>query len=69
MAGSGAGWQCLAASWETSLEMASCTGASTAHDDGDVDADTDVDDRYIMMFVVFGLFTNIFVSWSAPVAL
>ena len=29
MAGSGAGWLFLDASWETLLEMASCTGADT----------------------------------------
>ena len=49
MAGSGAGWLFLDASWETLLEMASCTGAD-AHDDGDgddddYDADADADAR------------------------
>ena len=38
MAGSGAGWLFLDASWETLLEMASCTGA-------DADADADADAR------------------------
>ena len=38
MAGSGAGWLYLDASWETLLEMASCIGA-----DADADAD-DFDD-------------------------
>ena len=38
MEGSGAGWLFLDASWETLLEMASCTGA-------DADADADADAR------------------------
>ena len=51
MAGSGAGWLFLDASWETSLEMASCTGA-------------DAHDEYgSMTFFVFGLFTIKFVNF------
>ena len=44
MAGYGAGWLSLAASWATSLEMASCTGADAEYG--------------VMTFVVFGLYTN-----------
>ena len=50
MAGSGAGWPSLDASWATSLEMASCTGADAEYG--------------VMTFVVFGLFTNTVVSFG-----
>ena len=44
MAGSGAGWLSLDASWATSLEMASCTGA-------DADADADAEYGVMIWFV------------------
>ena len=50
MAGSGAGWPSLDASWGISLEMASCTGADAEYG--------------VMTFVVFGLYTNTVASFG-----